>query len=60
MMVPAAMATRPAGMPPNFTPPNQLTRMIAKQTIPTIGVKNISSAGFIEMNVMETPAKCAE
>ncbi len=50
------MATRPAGMPPYFTPPNQLTRMIAKQTTPTIGVMNISSAGFMEMKVMETPA----
>ena len=31
--------------------------MIAKQTIPTIGVRNISRAGFIEMKVMETPAR---
>src|ERR1051325_11081701 len=28
---PTAIATRPAGMPRYFTPPNQLARMIAKQ-----------------------------
>ena len=56
MSVPAAMATKPAGTPPYLTPPNQLTRMIAKQTRPTIGVMNISSAGFMEMKVIETPA----
>ena len=39
-----------------FTPPNQLTRMMAKQTMPMIGVMNMSNAGFIEMKVMETPA----
>ena len=31
--------------------------MIEKQTIPTVGVRNISRAGFIEMYVMETPAR---
>jgi hypothetical protein len=55
--VPAAMATSPAGMPPYFTPPNQLTRMMAKLTTPTMGVMNISSAGFMEMKVMATPAR---
>ena len=54
--VPAAMATSPAGMPPYFTPPNQLTRMMAKQTTPIIGVMNISSAGRMEMKVIDTPA----
>ena len=29
-----------------LTPPNQLTRMIAKQTTPTIGVMNISKRGL--------------
>ena len=43
-------------MPPYFTPPNQLSRMIAKQVMPITGVMNISSAGFIEMKVIETPA----
>ena len=37
--MPAAIATRPAGMPCQyFTPPNQLTRMMAKQTRPICGV----------------------
>jgi len=54
--VPAAIATSPAGIPPYFTPPNQLTRMIEKQTTPMTGVMYISSAGFIEMNVIDTPA----
>ncbi len=44
--VPAAMATRPAGTPPYFTPPNQLTMMIAKQTTPMTGVMNISMRGL--------------
>ena len=39
-----------------FTPPNQLTWMIAKQTTPIAGVMNISSAGFMEMKVIDTPA----
>ncbi len=39
-----------------FTPPNQLTRMMAKQTSPICGVMYISSAGRIEMKVTETPA----
>ncbi len=39
-----------------FTPPNQLTRMMAKQTRPICGVMYISSAGRIEMKVTETPA----
>ena len=56
MTVPTAMATRPAGTPPYFTPPNQLSRMIAKQVMPMTGVRNISSAGRIEMNVIDTPA----
>ena len=57
MTMPTAMATRPAGMPFGyFTPPNQLTRMMAKQTRPITGVMNISSAGRIEMKVIETPA----
>ena len=30
--------------------------MIAKQTMPITGVMNISSAGRIEMNVIDTPA----
>src|SRR5882757_1644626 len=49
MSVPAAMATKPAGMPPYFTPPNQLTMMIAKQTTPMTGVMNIERAGAMEM-----------
>ena len=57
MIMPAAIATRPAGMPLKyFTPPNQLTRMMAKQTRPICGVMYISSAGRIEMKVTETPA----
>ncbi len=39
-----------------FTPPNQLARMMAKQTSPICGVMYISSAGRIEMKVTETPA----
>ena len=55
--MPAAMATRPAGMPLGYLqPPNQLTRMMAKQITPITGVMNISSAGRIEMKVIETPA----
>src|SRR6266700_7943107 len=55
--MPAAIATRPAGMPLGYlNPPNQLTMMTAKHTMPITGVMNISSAGRIEMNVMETPA----
>ena len=38
------------------TPPNQLTRMMAKHTSPICGVMYISSAGRIEMKVTETPA----
>ena len=37
-------------------PPNQLTRMMAKQIRPIPGVMNISSAGRIEMKVIEMPA----
>ena len=55
--MPAAIATRPAGIPFGYLkPPNQLTMMMAKQTMPMIGVMYISSAGRIEMNVIETPA----
>ena len=55
--MPTAIATRPAGMPFGYlTPPNQLTRMMAKQIRPITGVMNISSAGRIEMKVIETPA----
>ena len=55
--MPTMMATRPAGMPLGyFTPPNQLTMMMAKQVRPMTGVMNMSSAGRIEMKVMETPA----
>ncbi len=55
--MPAAIATRPAGIPFGYrTPPNQLTRMMAKQVSPITGVMNISSAGRIEMKVTETPA----
>jgi hypothetical protein len=57
MIMPAAIATRPAGIPLKyFTPPNQLTRMMAKHTRPISGVMNISSAGRIAMKVTETPA----
>ena len=57
MAMPTAIATRPAGMFfQYFTPPNQLTRMMAKHTRPICGVMNISSAGRIEMKVTETPA----
>ncbi len=57
MIMPTAMATRPAGMPFGYlTPPNQLTMMMAKQVSPMIGVMYISSAGRMEMNVTETPA----
>src|SRR6516165_4638941 len=39
MSMPAAIATRPAGIPLRyFTPPNQLTRMMAKQISPICGV----------------------
>src|SRR5437879_9173818 len=38
-------------------PPNQLARMMAKQTRPICGVIYISSAGRIEMNVTDTPAR---
>src|SRR5258706_13331552 len=57
MRAPAAMATRPAGMPPYFTPPNQLTRMMAKQTMPMTGGMNISSAGFLGMKGNATPPR---
>jgi hypothetical protein len=57
MIMPTAIATRPAGtFFGYFTPPNQLTRMMAKQTSPICGVMYISSAGRIEMKVTETPA----
>ena len=57
MIMPTAMATSPAGMPLGYLkPPNQLTRMMPKQVSPMIGVMYISSAGRMEMNVMETPA----
>ena len=55
--MPAAIATSPAGMPFGYLkPPNQLTRMIAKHVTPITGVMYISSAGRIEMKVIETPA----
>ena len=58
MIMPTAMATSPAGMPFGYlTPPNQLTRMMAKQTRPICGVMYISSAGRIEMKVTDTPAR---
>jgi hypothetical protein len=54
---PAAMATRPAGIPLGyFTPPNQLTMMMAKHVRPMTGVMNISSAGRMEMKAIDTPA----
>jgi len=57
MIMPTAMAIRPAGIPLGyFTPPNQLTRMMAKHTRPICGVMYISSAGRIAMKVTETPA----
>ena len=43
-----------------FTPPNQLTRMMAKQTRPICGVMNISSAGRIEMKVIGDAGERAE
>src|ERR1700674_2574669 len=55
--MPTMMATRPAGMPMGyFTPPNQLTMMTAKQVNPITGVRNMFSAGAMEMKVMDTPA----
>src|SRR6516165_7137940 len=43
MSMPAAIATRPAGIPLRyFTPPNQLTRMMAKQISPICGVMYIT------------------
>ena len=57
MIMPTAIATSPAGIPFGyFTPPNQLTRMMAKHTSPICGVMYISSAGRIEMKVTDTPA----
>src|SRR5580658_7393052 len=57
MIMPTAMATSPAGMPPGYlNPPNQLTRMMAKQVRPMTGVMYICMAGCIAMNVTETPA----
>ena len=57
MIMPAAMATRPAGIPFGYlTPPNQLPRMMARHTRPMCGVMYISSAGRMEMKVTETPA----
>jgi len=57
MIMPTAIAISPAGMPFGYlTPPNQLTRMMAKQTSQFCGVMYISSAGRIEMKVTETPA----
>src|ERR1700738_342985 len=54
---PTPIATSPAGMPPKYrTPPNQLAIMIAKQVTPITGVMNISWAGRIEMNAIDTPA----
>ena len=50
------MAMSPAGTPLYFTPPNQLTRMMAKQVMPITGVMNIWSAGDMEMKVIDTPA----
>ena len=37
-------------------PPSQLTMMMAKQVSPITGVMYISSAGRIEMKVIDTPA----
>src|SRR5262245_6082379 len=37
-------------------PPNQLAMITAKHTMPMTGVMNISSAGRMEMNAMDTPA----
>src|ERR1700680_4501621 len=55
--VPTMMATSPAGMPFGYEmPPNQLTMMMAKQVRPITGVVNMSSAGRMEMKVIETPA----
>ena len=55
--MPTMMATSPAGMPFGyFTPPNQLTMMMAKQVRPMAGVMNMSRAGLMAMKVMETPA----
>ena len=55
--MPTAIATRPAGIPLGYlTPPNQLSRMTAKHTMPICGVWYISSAGRIEMKVIDTPA----
>src|SRR5450432_1268165 len=56
MSEPAAIATNPAGIFPYFTPPNQLAKIIAKQTTPIAGVIYICRAGDIEMNVIDTPA----
>ena len=52
MRVPAAIATNPAGMPRYLTPPNQLSKMIAKQMMPISGVVNIWTAGAIEIKVI--------
>ena len=47
----------PAGMPPSSARRRTSSaRMIAKQTMPMTGVMNISSAGRMEMKVIDTPA----
>ena len=47
----------PAGMPlGQRRPPNHETRMIAKAVRPIAGVRIISSAGRMAMNVTDTPA----
>ena len=57
MIIPTAIATRPAGIPLGYRkPPNQLTMMTAKQVSPITGVIYISSAGRMEMKVIDTPA----
>ncbi len=57
MIIPTAIATKPAGMPFGYLkPPNQLTMMTAKQVRPITGVMYISSAGRMEMKVIDTPA----
>ena len=55
--VPTAMATRPAGMPCRYlTPPNQLSRMMAKQIDADDRRHEHLQGRAMEMKVMETPA----
>src|SRR2546423_3655932 len=61
MSMPTAIATSPAGMPFGYLKPwNQLTMMMAKHVSPMIGVMYISSAGRMEMKVMENAGERAE